>query len=60
MAIALDNECAVCENTRFGEVSAAGVDEEFHAHMPEWRTWPGYSEEERVSAPQSPGPISWF
>ena len=29
MAIALDNECAVCENTRFGEGPQAGLDEEF-------------------------------
>ncbi|HEX9174814.1 MAG TPA: carboxymuconolactone decarboxylase family protein [Mycobacterium sp.] len=50
MAIALDNECAVCENTRFGEAPAAGVDEEFYAHVPEWRTWPGYSDEERLAA----------
>jgi alkylhydroperoxidase family enzyme len=50
MAIALDNECAVCENTRFGEGPEAGVDEEFYAHVPEWRTWPGYSDEERIAA----------
>jgi alkylhydroperoxidase family enzyme len=50
MAIALDNECAVCENTRFGDGPAAGVDEEFYAHVHEWRTWPGYSEQERIAA----------
>jgi alkylhydroperoxidase family enzyme len=48
--IALDNECAVCENTRFNEGPAAGVDEEFYAHVPEWRTWSGYSPEERLAA----------
>ena len=50
MVIALDNECAVCENTRFDEGPAAGVDEEFYAHVPEWRTWSGYSPEERLAA----------
>ena len=48
--IALDNECAVCENTRFNEGPAGGVDEEFYAHVPEWRTWSGYSPEERLAA----------
>lgn len=50
MAIALDNECAVCENTRFSDGPAAGVDDELYAHVAEWRTWPGYSEQERVAA----------
>ena len=50
MAIALDNECAVCENTRFSEGPAAGIDDEFYANVPQWRSWPGYSAEERVAA----------
>lgn len=50
MAIALDNECVVCQNTRFGDGPAAGVDEEFYAHVRQWRTWPGYSTEERTAA----------
>jgi alkylhydroperoxidase family enzyme len=50
MAIALDNECVVCQNTRFGEGTAAGVDDEFYAHVRQWRTWPGYSAEERTAA----------
>jgi alkylhydroperoxidase family enzyme len=50
MVIALDNECAVCENTRFGDGPAAGVDEEFYDHVPQWQTWPGYSDQERLAA----------
>ena len=50
VAIALDNECVVCQNTRFGEGPAARVDEEFYAHVRQWRTWPGYSAEERTAA----------
>ncbi|MBV8965348.1 MAG: carboxymuconolactone decarboxylase family protein [Mycobacteriaceae bacterium] len=50
MAIALDNECAVCENTRFEGAPQAGVDEKFYAHVAQWRSWPGYSVEERIAA----------
>ena len=50
MVIALDNECVVCQNTRDSEGIAAGVDEDLYDHAAEWRTWPGYSEQERVAA----------
>ena len=50
MVIALDNECVVCQNTRDSEGIAAGVDEDLYDHAADWRTWPGYSEQERVAA----------
>src|ERR1700739_3173955 len=50
MAVALENECAVCENTRFSEGPAAGVDEDLYAHVLAWPTWPGYSDQERIGA----------
>ncbi|WP_166905105.1 carboxymuconolactone decarboxylase family protein [Mycobacterium sp. DL440] len=50
MVIALDNECVVCQNTRDSDGVAAGVDEDLYDHAAEWRTWPGYSEQERVAA----------
>lgn len=50
MVIALDNECAVCQNTRDSDGAAAGVDEDLYDHAAEWRTWPGYSPAERVAA----------
>lgn len=50
MVIAHDNECAVCVNTRDGDGPGAGVDEELYRHALEWRTWPGYSEQERLAA----------
>jgi alkylhydroperoxidase family enzyme len=50
MVIALDNECAVCQNTRFGQGPAEGVDEALYDHALEWRTWAGYSEPERIAA----------
>jgi alkylhydroperoxidase family enzyme len=48
--IAHNNECIVCVNTRDADGPAEGVDEEFYDHALEWRTWPGYSEQERLAA----------
>ena len=48
--IAHDNECEVCVNTRDADGPAAGVDEELYEHAREWRTWPGYSDQERLAA----------
>ena len=50
MVIAHDNECAVCVNTRDADGPAAGVDEGLYEHVAEWRTWPGYSPQERLAA----------
>ncbi|MUL85515.1 MULTISPECIES: carboxymuconolactone decarboxylase family protein [unclassified Mycolicibacterium] len=50
MVIALDNECVVCQNTRDADGVAAGVDEDLYDHAAEWRTWPGYSAQERIAA----------
>jgi AhpD family alkylhydroperoxidase len=50
MVIAHSNECAVCVNTRDGDGPAAGVDEELYDRAREWRTWPGYSDQERLAA----------
>lgn len=50
MNIAVANECSVCENTRDADGAAAGVDEEFYDHALEWRSWPGYSPQERIAA----------
>jgi AhpD family alkylhydroperoxidase len=48
--IAHHNECVVCVNTRDEDGPAAGVDEDLYDHATEWRTWPGYSEQERLAA----------
>ncbi|BBZ04372.1 carboxymuconolactone decarboxylase [Mycolicibacterium chitae] len=50
IVIAHANECAVCINTRDADGAAAGVDEELYDHAHEWRTWSGYSEQERIAA----------
>jgi alkylhydroperoxidase family enzyme len=50
MRIAEDNECQVCRNTREADRDEVGADEDFYTHVLEWRTWPGYSERERIAA----------
>src|SRR5438874_25365 len=50
MRIAEDNECEVCRTMRDATGASAGIDDEFYAHVLDWRTWPGYSERERVAA----------
>ena len=49
IVIAHANECVVCQNTRDADGEAAGVDEQFYDHATEWRTWPGYSDAERIA-----------
>ncbi|MGB3481424.1 MAG: carboxymuconolactone decarboxylase family protein [Mycobacterium sp.] len=50
IVIAHDNECTVCINTRDADGPAAGVDEDLYSHAEQWRTWSGYSEQERIAA----------
>ncbi len=50
IVIAHANECEVCVNTRDGDGHAAGVDEDLYDHALQWRTWPGYSVQERLAA----------
>src|SRR5579859_664530 len=50
MRIALANECEVCRKARYAEGGDAGLNAEFYAHLPDWRTWSGYSERERLAA----------
>ena len=50
IVIAHDNECEVCINTRDADGPAAGVDEELYAHADDWRSWPGFTEQERIAA----------
>lgn len=50
IVIAHANECEVCVNTRDGDGAAAGVDEDLYDHAPQWRSWSGYSAQERLAA----------
>ena len=49
IVIAYANECVVCQNTRDSEGEANGIDEEFYDYATQWRTWPGYSDTERIA-----------
>ena len=49
IVIAHANECVVCQNTRDSAGVAGGVDEDLYEHAQEWRTWPGYSDAERIA-----------
>jgi alkylhydroperoxidase family enzyme len=55
MRIALANECEVCRNARYAEGAAARLDAEFYARVPDWRSWPGYNERERLAAEYAEG-----
>lgn len=50
IVIAHDNECVVCINTRDADGPAAGVVEDLYEHALEWRTWPGFTDQERLAA----------
>lgn len=49
IVIALANECVTCQNTRDTEGKAHGITEEFYDYAAQWRTWPGYSDAERIA-----------
>lgn len=50
IVIAHDNECEVCVNTRDADGPDAGVDEDLYSHALQWRTWPGFTDQERIAA----------
>lgn len=50
MVIALANECVICQNTRDSAGVEAGVDEDLYEHAAQWRTYPGFSPQERIAA----------
>ena len=49
MRVAQLNDCSACSTARAQSVIDAGVTDELYSHVEEWRTWPGYSERERLS-----------
>jgi alkylhydroperoxidase family enzyme len=49
MRIAQLNACDACSRFRAPSVVEAGVAEEVYAHLDEWRTWPGYSDRQRLA-----------
>jgi alkylhydroperoxidase family enzyme len=49
IVIAYANECVTCQNTRDSAGEANGITEEFYDYATQWRTWPGYSDAERIA-----------
>lgn len=50
MAIALLNDCKVCQRFRVPRLADAGVDEDLYAAVADWRDTPDFTERERLAA----------
>ena len=55
MRVALSNQCEVCRNARYATATPDAPDEDFYTHVLDWRSWPGYSERERLAAEYAEG-----
>ena len=49
MRIAELNACEACATFRAPSVADAGVTDDVYAHVSEWRTWPGYTDRQRLA-----------
>jgi AhpD family alkylhydroperoxidase len=49
MRIAQLNACSACATYRAPSVVEAGVTEDVYEHLEAWRTWPGYSDRQRLA-----------
>ena len=49
MRIAELNACEACATFRAPSVVDAGVTDDVYAHVSEWRTWPGYTDRQRLA-----------
>ncbi len=49
MRVAQLNDCSACSTARAQSVIDAGVPEEDYGHVDEWKTWPGYTERQRLA-----------
>ncbi len=49
MRIAQLNDCSACATFRAPSVLEDGVSEDVYQHLDEYRTWPGYSERQRLA-----------
>jgi AhpD family alkylhydroperoxidase len=47
--IAQLNDCSACATFRAPSVVEQGVDEELYHHLDEYRTWPGYTDRQRLA-----------
>ena len=49
LRIAQLNDCAACADFRAPSVREAGVPEDIYAHLQEYRTYPGYTDRQRLA-----------
>jgi AhpD family alkylhydroperoxidase len=49
MRVAQFNDCSACSTARAQSMVDAGVTEDAYGHVDEWRTWPGYTERQRLA-----------
>jgi alkylhydroperoxidase family enzyme len=49
MRIAQLNACSACATFRAPSVVEAGTTEAVYEHVEQWRTWPGYTERQRLA-----------
>jgi AhpD family alkylhydroperoxidase len=49
MRIAQLNACTACATFRAPSVIEAGVTEDVYEHLDEWRSWPGYTDRQRLA-----------
>lgn len=49
MRIAQLNDCSACATFRAPSVLAEGVSEDLYEHLHEYRSWPGYTERQRLA-----------
>ena len=49
MRVAQLNDCAACSTARAQSVIDAGVTEDTYGYVDEWRTWPEYTDRQRLA-----------
>jgi AhpD family alkylhydroperoxidase len=49
MRVAQLNDCSACSTARAQTMIDAGVTEDAYGHVDEWRTWPEYTERQRLA-----------
>ena len=49
LRVAQLNDCSACSTARAQSMLDAGVTEDDYGHLDEWRTWPGYTERQRLA-----------
>jgi AhpD family alkylhydroperoxidase len=49
LRVAQLNDCSACSTARAQSMVDAGVTDDDYGHLDEWRTWPGYTERQRLA-----------